>query len=99
MDCGLPPYSHAVISSKSSHYRVARPEPVLELSTCFALSPARFSSAASFHLPEDMSEPIMMIGPGTGVAPFRSFWEQRLYDKNQQEYGQYTGQWSEKIFG
>ncbi|XP_061460927.1 nitric oxide synthase, inducible [Rhineura floridana] len=37
-------------------------------------------SADGFRLPKDPSKPCVLIGPGTGMAPFRSFWQQRLYN-------------------
>jgi len=39
------------------------------------------SPTKTFVLPEDPSVDIIMVGPGTGIAPFRAFVEQRIYDK------------------
>ena len=38
------------------------------------------SPTKSFILPEDKDVDIIMVGPGTGIAPFRAFMEQRVFD-------------------
>ena len=39
--------------------------------------PAFFRTAANFKLPDDSRNPVIMIAAGSGIAPFRGFWQYR----------------------
>ncbi|NP_001268573.1 nitric oxide synthase, inducible [Mesocricetus auratus] len=65
---GEGPLHHGVCSTWISSLKPQDPVP------CFV------RSVSGFQLPEDPSLPCILIGPGTGIAPFRSFWQQRLHD-------------------
>lgn len=56
------------------HYAVPKEETRL---------PIYIRQANNFKLPQDMSIPIIMVGPGTGVAPFRGFVRERAFLKQE----------------
>jgi sulfite reductase (NADPH) flavoprotein alpha-component len=39
--------------------------------------PVFVQTSHGFRLPTDLTKPIIMVGPGTGIAPFRAFLEER----------------------
>ncbi len=54
------------------------------------------SPTKSFVLPADKSTDIIMVGPGTGIAPFRAFMEQRIHDGGDGKNWLFFGDQSEK---
>ncbi len=59
--------------------------------------PIFLHSNANFRLPEDHSAPVIMIGPGTGIAPFRAFLEDRQAKGHPGQNWLFFGEQREKL--
>ena len=54
------------------------------------------SPTRSFVLPDDGSKDIIMVGPGTGIAPFRAFLQQREINGDSGRNWLFFGDWTEE---
>ena len=54
------------------------------------------SPTRSFVLPEDGTKDAIMVGPGTGIAPFRAFLQQREINKDSGRNWLFFGDWTEE---
>lgn len=50
-----------------------------------------------FTLPENPEAPIMMVGPGTGVAPFRAFMQERMHNQAKGKNWLIFGEWNQEF--
>tara|TARA_B100001750_G_scaffold167341_1_gene135830 strand:+ start:1044 stop:2189 length:1146 start_codon:yes stop_codon:yes gene_type:complete len=58
--------------------------------------PVYIQSTKEFVIPEDSSKDIIMVGPGTGIAPFRAFMEQRIEENGTGKNWLFFGEINEK---
>lgn len=57
--------------------------------------PVFVQSSHGFSLPQDSHVPLIMIGPGTGIAPFRAFLQERiLHHESKGKHWLFFGEWN-----
>ena len=59
----------------SNHLALAKPGQTIRV----------FNRESTFRLPQDTTKPILMVGPGTGVAPMRALLQERQYQRDEQK--------------
>jgi sulfite reductase (NADPH) flavoprotein alpha-component len=59
--------------------------------------PMYLQPSKDFHLPQDDTKNIIMVGPGTGVAPFRGFMQERVLREARGKNWLFFGERHEKI--
>jgi sulfite reductase (NADPH) flavoprotein alpha-component len=59
-----------------------------------AVVPIYVQPSADFHLPDNPQTPLIMIGPGTGVAPYRAFLQEREKQGSKGKHWLFFGEWT-----
>lgn len=72
-----------------THYLCQLAEPTLPVVPVFV------QPSHGFYLPQDIHVPLIMIGPGTGIAPFRAFLQERiLHHQSTGKHWLFFGEWN-----
>jgi len=56
--------------------------------------PVFIQPSHGFRLPEDQAKSLIMIGPGTGIAPFRAFLQERMHQQAKGKHWLFFGEWN-----